>query len=523
MAYLPYWHDGAGKIWTKGDITTVSGSDYTKQFYAYYNNDLTASLQSGLVAYYKMDGNANDSSGNGYNGTVTGATLSTNHLKRPNTGYAFSGTSQYIELPFTGGSSYTTMILFKAKALSASSYYWLSGGKTNKYSQNAYIYNNAGTYQIGFSTNASDNYNLTNIPSYAPDTWHVFSMSLSGDTKKIHLDGSSILSASDTGTVSTDTSYYIGRRQDLTTNMLNGNIAMVLSWNRQLSDAEQTAVYDTIKGTYFSGDNTFEFFDDFEGVTLNASKWTTSTDFTATVSNSNVTITTNTAHHVQKTGIFTTFDFASLGSYGVFGRMYFTSVSNALGAVGVILSNNSTYTDITNTSRVAIYDGSAAQANGAEQIAVIEDRYDGTAYAIGAGWYKSNINLIDGTWTLYFNGTLRLTSTVTLDCDYLYLWSSKFTTYTQVPGVYDYVFVTKESSATITPTYGSEETGTYSVEGKYFTKRRLVTITSSVSLSAFQVELDYTNFNSQADIVLDDEATPPVVTGTDSIFYGHEF
>jgi len=39
-----------------------------------------ADLTTGLVAYYPFNGNANDASGNGNNGTVNGATLTADNL-----------------------------------------------------------------------------------------------------------------------------------------------------------------------------------------------------------------------------------------------------------------------------------------------------------------------------------------------------------------------------------------------------------------------------------------------------------
>ena len=51
---------------------------------------------SGLAAYYPFTGNANDLSGNGHNGTVTGATLTTDRFGNPNSAYSFNGTSSYI-------------------------------------------------------------------------------------------------------------------------------------------------------------------------------------------------------------------------------------------------------------------------------------------------------------------------------------------------------------------------------------------------------------------------------------------
>ena len=50
----------------------------------------------GLVAFYPFSGNANDSSGNGINGTLNGCTLTTDRFGRPNSAYQFNGSSDYI-------------------------------------------------------------------------------------------------------------------------------------------------------------------------------------------------------------------------------------------------------------------------------------------------------------------------------------------------------------------------------------------------------------------------------------------
>jgi len=55
-------------------------------------------LTNGLVAYYPFNGNANDASGNGRNGTVEGATLTADRFGIPNSAYSFNGTS-WIQLP----------------------------------------------------------------------------------------------------------------------------------------------------------------------------------------------------------------------------------------------------------------------------------------------------------------------------------------------------------------------------------------------------------------------------------------
>ena len=59
--------------------------------------DLPPNLQQGLVGYYPFCSNANDESGNGSNGTVYGATLTTDRFGNPNSAYEFNGTNNYIK------------------------------------------------------------------------------------------------------------------------------------------------------------------------------------------------------------------------------------------------------------------------------------------------------------------------------------------------------------------------------------------------------------------------------------------
>jgi len=61
-----------------------------------YTSAQTIDLSSGLVAWYPFNGNANDSSGNGNNGTVYGATLTTNRFGIMGKAYEFAGNSDRI-------------------------------------------------------------------------------------------------------------------------------------------------------------------------------------------------------------------------------------------------------------------------------------------------------------------------------------------------------------------------------------------------------------------------------------------
>ena len=69
-------------------------------------------LTNALVAYYPFNGNANDASGNGNDGIVQGATLTTNRFGTPNSAYAFDGVQSYIQFPetlFNGTNSAVTI------------------------------------------------------------------------------------------------------------------------------------------------------------------------------------------------------------------------------------------------------------------------------------------------------------------------------------------------------------------------------------------------------------------------------
>ena len=56
------------------------------------------SIDSMLVAYYPFNGNANDESGNGHDGTIYGAVLADDHYGNPNSAYFFDGIDDYIDI-----------------------------------------------------------------------------------------------------------------------------------------------------------------------------------------------------------------------------------------------------------------------------------------------------------------------------------------------------------------------------------------------------------------------------------------
>ena len=67
---------------------------------------------TGLVGYWPFNGNANDESGTGNNGTVNGATLTTDRFGNANSAYNFNGSSEFIEVTHNSSLTFTTGVSF---------------------------------------------------------------------------------------------------------------------------------------------------------------------------------------------------------------------------------------------------------------------------------------------------------------------------------------------------------------------------------------------------------------------------
>ncbi len=76
-----------------------------------------SSASDGLVAYYPFSGDANDASGNGHDGVVNGATLTSDRFGSDNAAYSFDGVNDYIEVPSDSG--------FTMSEISISAWIWM--------------------------------------------------------------------------------------------------------------------------------------------------------------------------------------------------------------------------------------------------------------------------------------------------------------------------------------------------------------------------------------------------------------
>jgi hypothetical protein len=230
-----------------------------------------ADITNGLVGYWPFDGNTNDVSGMGNNGTVTGSvTYTQDRFGTPNSAVHFPGMSAYIStstnsIPF--GSQPRTMVAWVRInqktgpgriGLTLINYgnqgwgvdYYLSFDKADEHCYVPYQwYYPSGSFTLtvgtwGAPNNVCAGPDLVNFPTtgYPFGTWHHVASTYDGNIHKIYFD----CQLKNSGSVATNTQsgglpLYIGgigadpANGDLT---LNGDMDDVRIYNRALSDSD---------------------------------------------------------------------------------------------------------------------------------------------------------------------------------------------------------------------------------------------------------------------------------------------
>lgn len=84
--------------------------------------DACDGLNAGLVAYFSFNGDANDESGNGNNGNVNSAALTTDRFGNPDSAYSFDGIDDYIEVIDSSSLHISNEISFSAWIIAESSH-----------------------------------------------------------------------------------------------------------------------------------------------------------------------------------------------------------------------------------------------------------------------------------------------------------------------------------------------------------------------------------------------------------------
>ena len=204
-----------------------------------------ADLNNGLVAYFPFNGNANDLSGNGHNGTVFGAVLTTDRFGNANSAYSFDGVNDYIDLSNTAGLNFTSggfTLAAWVKFTADNNDDAIIGKHINGYWNGYFL----GAGNIGGPANVF-NFYVSNDPrsitteTYNDGNYHFVAGSYDGAYQYLYVDGVLKSSRQNTYTTTNNINISIGRhsaQSDIYGGYFSGVIDDVRIYNRSLSASE---------------------------------------------------------------------------------------------------------------------------------------------------------------------------------------------------------------------------------------------------------------------------------------------
>ena len=222
---------------------------------------LPSNLQTGLVGYWPFNGNANDTSGNGNNGTVNGATLTTDRFGNANSAYFFNG--NYITIPHSNSfdfndfsvstwistSQSTVGAVIKQLNYSNAANERFSIGVNNPLSTAHFAvkYNNSSCIAgVGWQYNSSTQFLFNN-------QYHHLVGTVSGNTTKLYIDGvlvNTVVLPYDQSSICFGGDIQIGRDWSSFFHYFLGNIDDIAIYNRTLSSEEISQLFNYTQTLY---------------------------------------------------------------------------------------------------------------------------------------------------------------------------------------------------------------------------------------------------------------------------------
>jgi hypothetical protein len=211
---------------------------------------------NGLVGYWPFNGNANDQTPNGNNGTVNGASLTTDRFGNTNSAYDFDGISNYITILDNNvfnmqNFTISTWVKNSSTAPTVLARYILNKGCNTPSPSFRLYYQNDGIQQEYVSDCWVPNRVYQNGPS-SNNLWTNIIYSYDGQNLKMYVDGVLFGTANQSGSLTNNNNpIYIG-----CTNATNncpqlssfyaGKIDDIGIWNRALTEQEITNMYNGV-------------------------------------------------------------------------------------------------------------------------------------------------------------------------------------------------------------------------------------------------------------------------------------
>jgi hypothetical protein len=228
--------------------------DYKKSLSAfasvkiYVNDILEFNAEEGCVVYYPFSGSADDLTGNNHNGTVYGATLTTDRHGNAGKAYEFDGINDYINTNSTFDYNYRTISAWldpfeihhaypdNSNAIGQNSGYLDYGAFVVQF-DNGIMYCNAG---------GSNNLNVYSNSLLTENTWFHIVLIRDGSQTRYYLNGQHVHTAvaGTDGALSTPNPILLfGVGRSTSSQYYNGKIDDVAIFNRVLSESEIAELY----------------------------------------------------------------------------------------------------------------------------------------------------------------------------------------------------------------------------------------------------------------------------------------
>lgn len=223
-----------------------------------------AQLTNGLIAHWPFNGNANDVTGNGYNGSANNITYTTGAGGGANTAALFNGSNSYVDVAYKSGMNVSTFSIctrvkvngYYGGLCQANTILWRGSQFQNGYY--SLIFFDTGSClvadtgrnffagQVGGLTNSSIGSAWAYNPPIVSQRWYCVVTTFNGTQSKIYVDGvlKSTYNVSSGSIGSSAQGLAIGANRFASSSQypywLNGAIDDLRLYNRALSDAEVT-------------------------------------------------------------------------------------------------------------------------------------------------------------------------------------------------------------------------------------------------------------------------------------------
>ena len=207
-------------------------------------NDATSfnPLSKGLVAYYPFNGNANDESGNGNNGTINGASSATDRTGLADSAVAFGGSNHITVSDSTQLKPNKGSISFWVKANSWSTSDGLADliGKDGNESGRQYVlqaFPDGRIRSAVFTGDGTLNYSDSTVVA-ATNTWHHITQVWEGTSQSAYLNGILIAASPAVGNLAQGSSPVQIGGNPLVGSSLDGSMDDVRIYNRALNSSD---------------------------------------------------------------------------------------------------------------------------------------------------------------------------------------------------------------------------------------------------------------------------------------------